>query len=148
MLQPRCPGMSEVPLSRFHPFLHRNPLHDIALYFPLPPVVESGGARIGVAGQVLHVVAGHALLQQIGERRDAEGVRGVEEGHAEFLQAPFYHAADIVGVDGIGAPCMVVADGAEEEFLRGKHGGGGGVVDDFRQILADRGGKNLRRGGD
>src|ERR1017187_2760346 len=65
--------------------LHRNPLHDIPADLALAPVVEIGGARIGVPGQVLHVLARDVLLQQIGDGRDAEGVGGVEQGHREVF---------------------------------------------------------------
>ena len=62
--------------------LNRN-LIDIPFDLPFPPVVEVGRARIGVPGQVLHVLPGHVLLQQVGDRRHAEGVGPVEEGQEQ-----------------------------------------------------------------
>jgi len=55
--------------------LDRDPLHDVACHPALATVVEPGCARIGVAGQVLHVFQGDALSQEISDRRDAKGMR-------------------------------------------------------------------------
>jgi hypothetical protein len=35
--------------------LNRNPFHDVPRHLLLPPVVKSRGARIGMAGQMLHL---------------------------------------------------------------------------------------------
>jgi len=53
---------------------HGNPLHNIPRDLALAPVVEAGGARIGVPGQALHVFERDALLQQVGDGGDAEGM--------------------------------------------------------------------------
>jgi len=52
----------------------RDPLHNIPCDLLVAPVVEPGGARVGVASQVLHVFEGHALFEQVGDGGDAEGV--------------------------------------------------------------------------
>ena len=40
----------------------------------MPPVIEAGGARVGVAGEELHVLKRHALGEQVGDDGDAERV--------------------------------------------------------------------------
>ena len=45
------------------PASHGNPLHYIPGDFPAAPVIEAGGARIGMPGQALHVFERHALSQ-------------------------------------------------------------------------------------
>jgi hypothetical protein len=49
-----------------------NPLHNIPRDLAPPPVVDSSGPRVGVAGQVLHVLQRHVLLQKVGHRRHPE----------------------------------------------------------------------------
>src|SRR5512135_3067529 len=53
----------------------RDPLDDIPRDLPPPPVVDPGGPRVGVAGQVLHVLERRVLLEEIGHGRDAKRVR-------------------------------------------------------------------------
>ena len=65
--------------------LNRNPLHDIPCDLALPPVVEPCGARIGVSGQALYVFDVNALLQQVRNRGDAEGMGRVEQGEPDIL---------------------------------------------------------------
>ena len=48
--------------------LNRNPLDDVAGDLFLAVVVEAGGARVGMAGQALHIFQRHALLEQIGKQ--------------------------------------------------------------------------------
>jgi hypothetical protein len=43
---------------------------------------------------------------------------------------------------------MLVANRAEEELFRGKHGGGAGAMDDFGEGLAEGGGQISGRGED
>ena len=57
-----------------------NPLYNIPADFTLAPIIEAGRARVGVPGQVLHVLARHILIQQVGDGRDAERMWGVEQG--------------------------------------------------------------------
>ena len=49
-------------------------------------VVEPGGARVGVAGQALHVLERHALFQQVGDGRHPEGVRRQAHGRVLGLE--------------------------------------------------------------
>ena len=54
--------------------LNRNPFHNIPADFPLPPVIEPGGARIGMPGEALDVFERDVLLQQVGDGVMAEDV--------------------------------------------------------------------------
>ena len=49
------------------PQSNRNTLDDVAGDFPVAPVVEARGPRIGMAGEALHVFEGHALFEQVGD---------------------------------------------------------------------------------
>ena len=64
---------------------HGNPLHDIPADFFLPSIIEAGGAGVGMTGQVLYVFARHVLFEQVGDRGDAEGVRGSRAGASRSL---------------------------------------------------------------
>ena len=54
--------------------LNRDPLDDVAGNLFVAAVVESRGARVGVAGQALDVFEGGALLEKVGDGGDAEGM--------------------------------------------------------------------------
>jgi hypothetical protein len=54
---------------------NRNPLHDVPGDLLLPAIVEPRGARVGVAGQMLHLFEGYALFEQIRDDGDAERMR-------------------------------------------------------------------------
>ena len=54
--------------------LDRDPLDDVSGDSFLATVVEAGGARIGMAGEVLNVFQRDALGKHVSDRRDAEGV--------------------------------------------------------------------------
>lgn len=73
-------------------------------------------------GQVLHVLARDVLLQEIGDRRDAEGMGRVEQGHLEILQPSLHHAIDIVAVDGLaGKPALLLSrDGRRALWCRAR----------------------------
>ena len=66
--------------------LHGNPLHNIAGDAPPPPVIDLGGPGVGVAGQVLHVLQGHVLGEQIGDHQDPEavGAKNIRGSPASF----------------------------------------------------------------
>src|SRR5581483_7042508 len=49
-------------------------------------IIEAGGPRIGVPGQVLHLVEGNTLLQQVGDRRHPERVWREVSGEAGVLK--------------------------------------------------------------
>ena len=51
-----------------------DPLDDVARDAAAAPVVDLGGAGVGVPGQVLDVLQRHVLAQQIRDHQDAEGV--------------------------------------------------------------------------
>ncbi len=50
----------------------------------------------GVAGQALHVREGHALLEEVRNLRDPEGMRRESGGEARRFHAPLQHAADVL----------------------------------------------------
>jgi hypothetical protein len=94
---------------------NRNPLHDIPGDLLLPAVVGRGSARIGVVGQALHVLEGHALFQLVGYGGDAKGMRGQPRGQAGILETPLNHAADVDLVHGVvGGPASLLVGGSEE----------------------------------
>ena len=53
---------------------HGDPLDQIAGDAPATPVVDLGGAGVGVAGQVLDILKRHVLAEQVRDHQDAEGV--------------------------------------------------------------------------
>ena len=57
------------------------------------------GARVGVPGEALHVFERDALRQQVRDRGDSEGMRGLEQGEADILEPALHHAADIIDVN-------------------------------------------------
>ena len=61
----------------------------------LPSVVESRGAGVGVACEVLDIFEGDTLGEQIGHGGDTEGVGGEMAGETRISQAAFDHAADV-----------------------------------------------------
>ncbi len=101
--------------------LYGNPLHDIPADFALAPVIETGGTRIGVAGQMLHVLARDVLLQEIRQRGDAEGVGRVEQGHPKILQPPLHHAVDVVAGHGALHRQNLMSDVRFEPINAGEH---------------------------
>lgn len=52
-----------------------NPLHEIPRHLLLPPVIEPSRSRIGMPEEVLDVLDGHALVEEVGGRRHAERMR-------------------------------------------------------------------------
>jgi hypothetical protein len=48
--------------------------------------------RIGVPGETLNVLERDALLQEIGDRGDGEGMGREEQGEANFFEAASHHA--------------------------------------------------------
>lgn len=96
-------------------FSDRNTLDNVSCHFLLPPVVKGGRPRIGVTGEILDVFEGDVLFQEVGNRRDAEGVGGEPGGEARVLHPPLDHATHVdrrhPGLrEGLGP-----ADGAPEE---------------------------------
>ena len=57
-----------------HYDLDGDPLDQVAGDAPPPPVVDLGGAGVGVTGQVLDVLQRHVLAQQIRDHQDPERV--------------------------------------------------------------------------
>ena len=55
---------------------------------PSPSVVELGGGRVGVPGQVLDVLERHILAQQVRDHQDAERVGREDLRQAGGLQPP------------------------------------------------------------
>ena len=53
---------------------HRDPLDGVAGDAPAPPVVDLGGPRVGVPGQVLDVLQRYVLAQQVRDHQDPERV--------------------------------------------------------------------------
>lgn len=49
-------------------------------------------------GQALHVFERDALLQQVRDGGDAEGMRRVEQGQAGVFQAALHHPANVIYV--------------------------------------------------
>jgi len=58
----------------------RNPLHYIPCHVPPPAIVNLRGPRVRVPGEVLSVLGGHTLIEQICHDRNPEAVRGEEVG--------------------------------------------------------------------
>jgi hypothetical protein len=72
-------------------FSNRNPLHDIPRHAPPSAIVNLRGPRVRVPGEVLNVLEGHVLIEQIRHDRDPEAVRGEEVWQARILQTPLEH---------------------------------------------------------
>ena len=53
-----------------------DPLDDVAGDLPGPAVVDLGRRRVGVADEVLDILDGDALFQQVGDDQGPEAVRG------------------------------------------------------------------------
>ena len=85
---PPSGGLSVKGLS-----LHRDALDDIAGDPPASAVIELGRLGIGVPSQVLHVLHGHVLAQQIGDHHHPETVRGNDLGQPCLLEPPLEHPA-------------------------------------------------------
>ena len=98
---PRFPEVLETAIPHHNPAVNDPDYHTeirstmFRVIFLSPPVIEPGGARVGVAGQALHVFEWHALLQQIGDGRDAERMRREARGQARVFQPPLHHPADV-----------------------------------------------------
>jgi hypothetical protein len=103
-------------------------------------------------------VAGDQPIEEMPHARgDAGGFRELLEvvphmPGSDFVQLPATVFLDpdeeqLKGVH-IGAPRVLVADRAEEEFLRRKDRVGTGAVDDIRQLLGDGRGKIPHRRGE
>ena len=56
--------------------LDADPLHDVAADAPVPAIVDLGGRGVRVAREVLHVLDGDALGQQVRDNHHPEAVRG------------------------------------------------------------------------
>ena len=72
--------------------------------FLYPPVIEPGGARVGVACER------HALAEQVGDDGGAEGVGRTRRGREPSLRRPLHHVADVVGVEGVVGELADLAD--------------------------------------
>ena len=66
--QPRTPDRGPPRKS------DRYPLDNVPGDLPPSPVVEPRGPRVSMPGQVLDVLQGYVLFQEVGNRRHAEGV--------------------------------------------------------------------------
>ena len=64
-------------------FSDRNPLHDVARDLLVPPVIEPGGARVGVACER------YALAERVGNDGGAEGVGRTCRGREPSLRRRF-----------------------------------------------------------
>lgn len=100
---------------------NRYPLDDVPGDLLLPPVIEARGAGIGVAGQALDVLEGDALLQEIGDRRNAERMRRQARGQAGVPGAPLNHLADVDDVHRVfGEPSSLAVGRPEHGSILGR----------------------------
>ena len=67
--------MSLSPSEQWISLSDRDALDDIAGDLFVSPVVEAGGAGVGVAGEALHFIERDALGEQVGDDGDPERVR-------------------------------------------------------------------------
>ena len=81
---------------------HGDTLDDVAGDPFLSPVVELGSLGVGVAGQVLDVLEGHVLGEQVGHDEDAEAVGAEDVGQPGIFEPSFEQAAHGVGRQGPG----------------------------------------------
>lgn len=75
---------------------NRDPFNDVPRDPSLTTVVEPRRSRVGMAGQVLHVLQRHPLGEQISDGRDPHGMRGKAIRQPSIAHAAFHHAADVV----------------------------------------------------
>lgn len=54
---------------------------------PFSPIIRTRRARVGMAGQALHVLERDTLLEQVGNDHDAEGMGRVEEEQLDISEA-------------------------------------------------------------
>jgi len=80
----------------------------------LAAIVKARGARVGVAGQALHVFECHALLQQVSYGGHPERVRREVRGQLGILQPTLDHLADIVHVNSSLGELAGLAPGGSE----------------------------------
>src|SRR5262245_8367271 len=64
---------------------NRNPLDDVPRHLLLPAVIELGRAGVGVAGEILDLVAFGAVFEQVGDRREVKRGQGSQKGSELFL---------------------------------------------------------------
>ncbi len=96
-------------------FSNRNPLHNIPRHPPPPAIVKPGRSRIRVAGQILDVFHGDALVQQVGNAGDAKRVARQFWRQPRIAHPPLDHPVDIIGRQGrLGQP-FLFSDGCPEE---------------------------------
>ena len=74
-------------MDRTEKDLNRNPFDDVPRDCLLAPVVETRRARVGVAGQALHVLQWHALFEQVDNRVMRKEFRNSRERQAGVLQS-------------------------------------------------------------
>ena len=115
----------------------RNAKQDLHQMRSTGAVVELGCARVGMSGEVFHVLHRNALVEKVGDDHgaEAEAVYGDEAGEAGCSNAALEHGAECPGLKGCVAESGggVAGDDAEQWRVRG--------------LVAElRGGRRGRRG--
>ena len=105
--------------------LDADPLHDVAADAPVPAIVDLGGRGVRVAREVLHVLDGDALGQQVRDNHHPEAVRGEHLREPGVLEAALEEAAD-----GPGADAARPETGRGVEVRRAEERGSLGIIGD------------------
>jgi len=67
------------------PSSQANPLHNIPVSSFLPAVIGPRGVWVGPTGELLHVFEGDALLEQVSDGGDAEGMEALQPAKLTLL---------------------------------------------------------------
>ena len=81
----------------------------------MPSIVELGSLGVGVAGQVLDVLEGHVLGEQVGHDEDAEAVGAKDIGQPGIFEPSFKHTAHGVRRQGPGGERLLFSPGGPKQ---------------------------------
>ena len=101
--------------TRWKASLDRNPLHQVPRHLLLPPIIKPRGPRIRMPQEILYVLHRHALLEEVGRRRNTERMRRERAREPGALETALHHVADILAGHRSRREALFVADGGPEE---------------------------------
>ena len=94
---------------------HGDTLDDIPGNAFLSSIVELGGLGVGVTGQVLDVLEGHVLGEQVGHDEDAKAVGAKDIGQPGIFEPSFKHTAHGVRRQGPGGEYLLFSPGGPKQ---------------------------------